>query len=170
MMKAWYLLYCKPRNEIRAMQNLQLQGVEVYLPMILEKKKQRSGKTQNVQTPLFPNYLFINFDPQIMPVSRIHSTRGVSQIVGVKEDMLPLDPELITRIKIKLAELIDIEPEQEISLQKGDKVTFFDGPFSELEGVFDEASGEKRCFVLLNILGKMKRVNVASDMVKKVNT
>ena len=168
-MKAWYLLYCKSRNENRALQNLELQGIEVYLPLILEKKKQRSGKYQSVQMPLFPNYLFINFDPQVTPVSRIHSTRGVSQIVGVKEDMLPLDPELITRIKIKLAELSNIEPEEQVGLQKGDKVRFAEGPFSELEGVFDEASGEKRCFVLLNILGKMKRVDVASEMVEKVN-
>ncbi len=169
-MKAWYLLYCKPRNETRAMRNLELQGVEVYLPLIPEKKKQRSGKVKSVSVPLFPNYLFINFDPRIMPVSRIHSTRGVSQIVGVKEDMLPLDPELITRIKIKVAELCDIQPDGEPGLRKGDKIRFSEGPFSELEGVFEQASGEKRCFVLLNILGKMKRVNVAGELVEKVNT
>ncbi|MBM7072089.1 transcription/translation regulatory transformer protein RfaH [Shewanella sp. 202IG2-18] len=167
-MKAWYLLYCKPRNEIRAKQNLELQGVETYLPLISESKKQRSGKIQNTQVPLFPNYLFINFNPQEFPVSRIHSTRGVNQIVGVKEDMLPLDPELITRIKIKLAELSNSEPETSEDIKKGDKVRFSEGPFAEVEGIFDEASGEKRCFVLLNILGKMKRVNVASEMVEKV--
>ncbi len=167
-MKAWYLLYCKPRNEMRAKQNLELQGVETYLPLIAESKKQRSGKFQSVQTPLFPSYLFINFDPMTMPVSRIHSTRGVNQIVGVKEDMLPLDPELITRIKIKLAELIDVDPLEQHKLKKGDKVRLSEGPFTEIEGIFDEASGEKRCFVLLNILGKTKRVKVASEMVEKV--
>ncbi|MGL4614970.1 MAG: transcription termination/antitermination NusG family protein, partial [Shewanella sp.] len=33
-MKAWYLLYCKPRSEARAQQNLALQQIETYLPMI----------------------------------------------------------------------------------------------------------------------------------------
>ncbi|MGB0895112.1 MAG: transcription/translation regulatory transformer protein RfaH [Parashewanella sp.] len=167
-MKAWYLLYCKAREELRAQQNLQLQHIESYLPMISERKKMRSGQYQQVMTPLFPSYLFIYFDPLTTPVSRIHSTRGCSRLINCQEKMLPLDPELITRIKIRLSTIGDQKAVDTSDLNKGDKVKFTEGPFAELEGVFEEKSGEKRSFVLLSIMGQMKKVQVPTKVIEAV--
>ncbi|WP_133406236.1 transcription/translation regulatory transformer protein RfaH [Parashewanella tropica] len=169
-MKAWYLVYCKPKSEIRAQQNLQMQSIETYLPMYLEAKKQRSGKKTVSSVPLFPNYLFIYFDPKVTSVSRIHSTRGVSQIVGCKELMTAIDPALITAIKIQVAKMMNhpIETEEPLP-KKGDKIKVNHGAFSEIEGVFDEKSGEKRCFVLLKLLGSMKRVEVPLEAIDKLS-
>ena len=61
-MKAWYLVYCKPKNEVRAVQNLEMQGIETFLPMCIESKKLRSGEKTVQKVPLFPSYLFIYFD------------------------------------------------------------------------------------------------------------
>ncbi|WP_350432813.1 transcription/translation regulatory transformer protein RfaH [Shewanella sp. H8] len=155
-MKSWYLLYCKPRHEVRAQQNLALQDVESYLPMITQLKTVRNKK-QMVTSPLFPSYLFIYFDPQIISVSKIHNTRGANRIVGCREDMTPIDDRIISALKIRIQDYV---PQEEKSLTKGDKVKFVDGPFKDLEAIFDENNPDKRCHVLFNIMGQQKRILV----------
>lgn len=161
-MKSWYLLYCKPRHEIRAQQNLALQEVESYLPKITQQKTVRN-KSQMVSAPLFPSYLFIYFDPQITSVSKIHNTRGASRIVGCREDMTPIDDRIISALKRRVQGHV---PETEKTLAKGDKVKFVDGPFKDLEAIFDEDNPEKRCHVLFNIMGQQKRILVELENLK----
>jgi len=176
-MKAWYLLYCKPRGEARAQQNLALQQIDTYLPVMAEKMV-KSGKSHVRTTPLFPCYLFAYFDPQVTSVSRIHSTRGVSRIVGCKELMTPIDDEIINAIQLRERELVaqlsastDIElnqlqPNAEPEFTQGDEVTFIEGPFVNLEGIFTEKSGDKRCYILFEIMGQQKRVTVPKSSIK----
>jgi len=161
-MKSWYLLYCKSREELRAQQNLALQEVESYLPMISQQKKVRN-KTQMVTTPLFPSYLFIYFDPEVTSVSKIHNTRGANRIVGCREDMTPIDDRIISALKRRVQGHV---PEVEKPLSKGDKVTFVDGPFKDLEAIFDENNPDKRCHVLFTIMGQQKRILVELSNLK----
>ncbi|WP_394494177.1 transcription/translation regulatory transformer protein RfaH [Shewanella sp. ENK2] len=163
-MKSWYLLYCKPRNEIRAQQNLAMQQIESYLPVIQEERTSQ-GKTKLVEVPLFPCYLFIYFDPTEVSVSRIHSTRGASRIIGCREDMTAIDDRIIQGIKNRVKQH---KPDIDKSLQHGDKVKFTDGPFVDLEAIFEEKNAEKRCFVLFNIMGQQKRMSVEEASIKKV--
>ena len=165
-MKSWYLLYCKPREELRAQQNLAMQQVESYLPIVQEERTSQ-GKTKLVEVPLFPCYLFINFDPTEMSVSRIHSTRGVSRIIGCKEAMTPIDDKIIEEIKRRVS---IHKPEIDVGFQPGDKVKFTEGPFIDLEAIFEEKNAEKRCFVLFNIMGQQKRLCVDSTSVVKIRT
>ncbi|GGP57946.1 transcription antitermination protein RfaH [Shewanella algicola] len=155
-MKSWYLLYCKPRDEVRAQQNLALQEVESYLPMIAQQKTVRN-KSKMVTVPLFPSYLFIYFDPQVTSVSKIHNTRGANRIVGCREDMTPIDDRIISALKRRVQGHV---PEVEKALAKGDKVKFVDGPFKDLEAIFDENNPDKRCHVLFTIMGQQKRILV----------
>ncbi|MCG9697120.1 transcription/translation regulatory transformer protein RfaH [Shewanella sp. Isolate11] len=172
-MKSWYLLYCKPRGETRAQDNLKLQQIETYLPMHAQQVT-KAGKTSVKRSPLFPCYLFIHFDPEQTSVSRIHSTRGVSRIVGCKEQMTPIDDSIIHSIRMQEHKLLnnfqlsDFEPSQAVQpkLAQGDKVVFVDGPFAELEGIFAEQSGEKRCHILFEIMGQQKRVTVDKASIK----
>ncbi|WP_282167906.1 transcription/translation regulatory transformer protein RfaH [Shewanella japonica] len=163
-MKSWYLLYCKPRNERRAQQNLAMQQIESYLPVIQEEKTSQ-GKTKLVEVPLFPCYLFIYFDPTEVSVSRIHSTRGASRIVGCREDMTAIDDRIIQGIKNRVKQH---KPDIDKGLQHGDKVKFTDGPFVDLEAIFEEKNTDKRCFVLLSIMGQQKRLSIDSNSVCKV--
>ncbi|MBB1440679.1 transcription/translation regulatory transformer protein RfaH, partial [Shewanella sp. SG41-4] len=51
-------------------------------------------------------------------------------------------------------------PEEVKPLGNGDKVKFVDGPFKDLEVIFDESNPDKRCHVLFNIMGQQKRILV----------
>lgn len=152
-MKGWYLLYCKPKSELRAQLNLGMQGLETYLPMVQVEKKEK-GLSQVKKSPLFPNYLFVKFDPYEFSVSKIHSTRGVARLVDCSEQLTPLNDILITQLKHQ--ELIAPVLSSSKTFISGEKVRVLSGPFSELEGVFVEHSGQERCKVLFKFLGKLQ--------------
>ena len=178
-MKAWYLLYCKPRGEARAVHNLTLQHIESYLPTIGEEKKVK-GQVSIKRIPLFPGYLFIHFDPLVTSVSRIHSTRGVGKIIGCNELMTAIDDSIIHSIRMREHKLLsELLSENELSseyqttsddleLNQGDQIRFNEGPFVDLEGIFDEKSGDKRCHVLFEIMGQKKRVSVPRSSIQPV--
>ena len=175
-MKSWYLVYCKPRGETRAQQNLALQQIETYLPT-LPQQITKAGKTSVKRLPLFPCYLFIYFNPLETSVSKIHSTRGVSRIIGCREEMTAIDDVIVHSIKMREAKMLnalqlpcdDVQVEStEQNLVVGDKVKFIDGPFKELEGIFKEESGDKRCHILFEIMGQQKKVSVPRASIKGV--
>ncbi|WP_372872617.1 transcription/translation regulatory transformer protein RfaH [Shewanella sp.] len=165
-MKAWYLVYCKPRNEARAQQNLSMQQLETYLPMYRRQVKSSGGEISVAESPLFPNYLFLYFDPTVTSVRSIHATRGVARIVGCREDMTPLDDSLVRAIRRRELQLEKLP--EEVALSPGDKVKFCDGPFTDLEAVFLEKDGLKRCMVLFEFMGQQKQLDVAQSSIVRI--
>ncbi|MCL1073907.1 transcription/translation regulatory transformer protein RfaH [Shewanella dokdonensis] len=160
-MKAWYLLYCKPRSEMRAQQHLTMQQLETYLPMLRLEKREK-GQLVIRKQPLFPNYLFVRFDPEHTSVRQLHATRGVARLVDCREQMTPIDDLLISRLKRREMSEPVVTPN---ALAKGDKVRFTDGPFAELEGIFQEQCGETRCRILFSFLGQMQSLVVDKQLV-----
>lgn len=160
-MKAWYLLYCKPRSELRAQQHLTMQQLETYLPMLRLEKKEK-GQAVIRKQPLFPNYLFVRFDPEHTSVRQLHATRGVVRLVDCREQMTAIDDLLITRLKRREITEPVLAPK---ALVKGDKVRFTGGPFAELEGIFQEQCGDTRCRILFSFLGRMQSLVVDEDSV-----
>ncbi len=166
-MKAWYLLYCKPRSEARAQQNLTLQNLETYLPMVSEEKSQR-GQKRICRVPLFPNYLFIKFDPSQTSVRQVHSTRGVNRIVNCQEKMTPIDDRIIHTIRMKEFTSSQTVLAEESELKTGEKIRFKDGPFVDLEGIFQEKCPNKRCHVLFSLMGQVNTITVPEESLERV--
>lgn len=69
-MQSWYLLYCKRGQLQRAQEHLERQAVNCLAPMITLEKIVR-GKRTAVSEPLFPNYLFVEFDPEVIHTTTI---------------------------------------------------------------------------------------------------
>ena len=61
-MGCWYAVFCKPRQEAVAEENLQRQGFHVYLPRTRIRHRRR-GQWVNAIEALFPRYVFILIDP-----------------------------------------------------------------------------------------------------------
>jgi len=59
----WYALYTKSRNEDSVASRLQDIGIEVLNPKLKSKKYHRN-KIGEVIEPLFPYYLFANFEKE----------------------------------------------------------------------------------------------------------
>ena len=160
----WYAVHTHPRKEAMALENLQRQGFESYLPLI-KVQKVRRGKAQMVQEPLFARYLFVRLDSsaQGRSWSPIRSTLGVRTLVQFGGRPARVEPELIDWLRGRER---DFDP---LHLFKpGDVVTITDGPFKGLEALYKGLDGEHRALILLEILSKPVRMLVDAGALLRV--
>lgn len=159
----WYLIHCKPREDERALENLERQGFECYRPARLVERH-RNGRKYSIPEPLFPNYLFIRLDCVNDNWCPIRSTRGVIHIVRFNEFPLPVADEIIEGIRSRLAG-VSVEP----YLKAGDRVRIAEGPFSHLQAIFVANDGQNRVVLLLNILQRTQELSFPSGTVRKLS-
>jgi transcriptional antiterminator RfaH len=147
----WYAIHSKPRQEERALDNLQRQGFEAWLPMLTVEKVLR-GKLANVTEPMFSRYLFIRLDTEQTNWSPIRSTLGVSRLVSFGNRPAVVADELIQALQT----VPQRAPER--LFQPGQTIKIVSGPLKGIEGIFQQADGEHRAMVLIDLLNKQHRV------------
>lgn len=162
----WYVVHTKPRQEQRALLNLEQQGYECYLPT-LATEKIRQGKLVVGEEPLFPRYLFIRLDSQQSGKSwsPIRSTKGVSRLVTFGAEPARVEVQLIEALQARHAALAN-EPQK--LFNPGERVVIADGPFAGLEAVYQMSDGERRAMVLIELLSKPTRLTVLPAKLRRV--
>ena len=161
-MRAWYLLYCKRGQLQRAQEHLERQAVNCLTPMITLEKMVR-GKRTSVSEPLFPNYLFVEFDPEVIHTTTINATRGVSHFVRFGTQPATVSPEVIHQLSIYQPDDIT-DPE---TPYPGDSVVITEGAVEGLQAIFSEPDGEARSMLLLNLLNKQIKQSVKNTDFRK---
>ena len=163
---SWFAVYTKPRQEQIALENLERQAFDCFLPMAINPYQRRSDKKLRVE-PLFPRYLFLNAIPDQQSLGPVRSTRGVATLVrfGMELARLPETViEAINRRRDPASGLVRLDP---VPVEPGDQVKVFDGPFAGLEGIFKERKGDKRALLLAKLLGTESTVEVDALMLMK---
>ncbi len=156
--RRWYLVYCKPRQETVARENLERQGYATYLPLLREVRR-RQGRRVTVVAPMFPRYLFIHLSSQSDNWAPIRSTLGVVSIVRFGRAAARVPDVLIAALKAREdGQGIQILPLEEY--MPGRRVRITQGGFAGYEGIFQAASGRDRVTVLLDVLGRSARTTV----------
>ena len=165
-MESWFLLQTKPRQEIRAVENLERQGVISFCPQISVEKLSR-GKRVEAQEVLFPGYLFISFNYQTIASSKIRSTRGVSHFVTSSGAPVKVPQQLIDGLKQRVAGGgVEASP----NLPKtGDKLEILEGPFRGLDAIFSQPDGNSRATVLINLLNQQVKATLPFTSLNLVN-
>lgn len=164
MTASWYVIHTKPRQEFRALEQLQNQGYEVFLPCI-EAQHLKSGQLLHRTEPLFPRYLFIRLNQVDHDWGPIRSTKGVSQLVRFGGVPATLAEDQITAI----AHWANQAPEKTL-FEENQAVSIVDGPFVGMEGFFQRLetveTGEERALVLMELFGKTQRVMMRLETLK----
>ncbi len=150
----WYLIHSKPRQEARALENLQRQGYEAWLPMLTVEKIRR-GRIANVTEPMFSRYLFIRLDTVTSNWAPIRSTLGVSRLVTFGSVPASVPDDLIEALRTA-----PMHSPQRL-LATGEEVPFVDGPLQGLRGIFQQHDGEARALVLIELLSKPQSIAVS---------
>jgi transcriptional antiterminator RfaH len=161
----WYVVHTKPKQESRALVNLERQGFPCFLPTI-PKKRVRGKAFEMVQEPLFSRYLFIELDTTLSGKSwaPIRSTLGVSKLVTFGTEPARVNPSLIEVLKEQEQNLAQTPISQ---YQPGDIVKIKEGPFKGIEAVYQMDDGEMRAMVLIELLQKPTRLQVDVGNLKK---
>ena len=147
----WYAVHSKPKQEHRALENLQQQGFEAWLPMLTVEKLRR-GRLAEVVEPMFSRYLFIRLDTEHSNWAPIRSTLGVSRLVSFGNRPAPMADELIQALR----GLPERAPER--LLKVGQEVVFIDGPLKGLQGIYQQTDGEARAMVLVELMSKQHSI------------
>ena len=165
-MSNWYLIHTKIRQERVALENLERQGFECFLPLMRAEKLKR-GALQVVQEALFPRYLFIRLGSGLGSQSwaPIRSTLGVSRLVTFGLIPAKIDDDLIGVLRNQ-SESSDVVLRH---FEPGEQVVVTDGPFVGVEAIYQMADAEGRVMVLLNILSKQVKMSVPPTSIRKVN-
>lgn len=154
----WYVLRTKPKQELRAEQNLRLWGLETLLPMVREAPGD-GGFAQM----LFPSYLFARFSAAAL-LPRVRFVRGVQNVVGFGEYATPVDDAIIGAIRSRMDDNGCVRID---APQPGDTVRIADGPFKSLCGIFERRRGSDRAVILLAAIAAGVRVEVASAVLRR---
>lgn len=164
-MSHWYLVHTKIRQEVTALENLERQGFECFLPL-MQVEKLRRNALQVVQEPMFPRYLFIRLGSDMGSQSwaPIRSTLGVSRLVTFGQTPAKVQDELVSQIRAHCEAGVQLR-----HFESGEKVEVTHGPFAGLEAIYQMADGEGRVMVLLNILSKPVKLSIEPAAVRKLS-
>ena len=161
-MNSWYAVNTKARCEAIAYASLERHGVEVFLPMLRERKVLR-GKCGPTATPLFPRYLFAKFDVSSQ-LRAVTYARGVKRIVTFGSGPSMVDESIIHAIRSQLTEGV-----VELSVDRfsvGQVVRIQEGPLCGLEAVFQKRlNGTSRAVLLLKAMFFQAQVIIESQHV-----
>lgn len=159
----WHVVYTRPRQEARALENLCNQGFNCLLPT-LKVDRLRAGHRVAIPEPLFPRYLFVHLEAGRSNWSAIRSTRGVSHLVRFGGVAARVPSSLITT-------LAEQPVPKKILFEAGERLKVIDGPFvgieAELLRLYETPDGEARVMVLMEILSRPQKISLLAGAVRK---
>ena len=155
--KKWYIAQIKPNSYLTAIQNLEQQGFETFLPK-MEITQRQENKFVDKKVYVFPGYMFVGFDPHIISWTKINSTYGVSKILAFNKKPSEISSDLILELKTRYE--INSNSMQRKELQKGDAIKLNKGPFAELIAKFESLDKNNRIWVLLEVMGGHRRIRL----------
>lgn len=165
--RAWYVLAVNPPREFNAERKIRGQyGFTVYTPRVLNKKIIRLRKV-TVATPLFPGYVFVNFD-----IYKDNWTKIIEEIDGIAiltNCDIPVRVATQTIEALQRAELAGAFDYRKpgSAFKVGDDVEIKVGPFAGMIAKVRSATQKRRARVALNFLGRLSIFNFETcDLVK----
>lgn len=169
----WHVAYTKPRQEKVALDNLERQGFEAYLPLFKICKKPRQGATQKAPAssspfayePMFPRYVFFRPCSATQSMGTLGSTRGVSSVVMSGSTFAVVPIALLQSIRDAEQLRNQAGMEQVSPYQPGSRVRLRDPALAGLEGLVQEVSAN-RVILLLHILGRQKTLKVRNEQIE----
>jgi transcriptional antiterminator RfaH len=148
----WYIVRTKPKQEERAILNLENQGFEVFAPELTVKKVRRGVRTSVVER-MFPGYVFVKPDDIIEQFYKLRSTYGVAGVLRFGDNIPKVPQSWIDQMR-GVDRLTD-----EQAPQVGDTVEIQQGPFRGFLAKIVKLDGESRCFVMLEWMQKEVEAN-----------
>jgi transcription antitermination factor NusG len=153
--RRWYALAIRPRHEKLAAMVLTHKGYESLLPLY-KCRRRRPGRYRDVHLPLFPGYLFCQFNPLVrLPVL---TTPGVLSVVGSGRTPTPIEESEIDSIRRLVSSSLKAEPWP--YLEAGQSVIIQDGPLQGLVGTLITVKNCHRLVLSVTLLQRSVSVEI----------
>ena len=172
-MLRWYVVQTKPNFEIASRDNLRDQGLRVFFPAF--RRRVVKGKKVVVKTyPLYPSYLFVEFDVLVDKWRSINGTRGVVKVLGSTEDnATPLPVGWVEGMLQGLDEsgfvLLPEASETEVFYEPGTRLLINGSSFNGLEAVCERCE-KNRVAVFFSLLCRKVKAYLPLSAVSPLKT
>jgi transcriptional antiterminator RfaH len=161
----WYAIQVRTRYEKIVAEYLSGLDYESFLPVYRDRKRW-SDRIKQVESPLFPGYMFCRFDAQNrLPILK---TPGVVQIVGYNRQPVSVDELEIAAIQTLVASGVPNQPCSFVEI--GDRVQIGSGPLRGLEGILVESRGRHKFVLSVSLLQRSVAVEIDSMSVTPVRS
>lgn len=162
-MRHWYALYTKPRMEQHVGNLLKSKGIETYVPTMRVTRQRRP----TVERAFFPRYMFARLDLEAIGLSAIKWTPGLTSIVSFNDGPAVVPDEVVALIKARVSEIE--KHGYGSTFRSGDRVRITEGPFKDLEAIFDRPlSAADRVRILVEVLGRLTACEIEAGYLEKV--
>ncbi|WP_167607453.1 UpxY family transcription antiterminator [Maribellus sediminis] len=164
--KHWYVIYTRSRTEKRVQSELEIKGIECFLPL---QKKQRQWKDRKkwIETPLLPGYCFVNVDR--IDYDRVLQTNNVVCYITFEGKAAVVRDDQIESLRVLLDQNdfeIDITPE---TFELGKKVEIIQGPLIGLKGELCEVRGKNKFLLRIEQIDKSILAEVPCECLSTVH-
>lgn len=164
--KHWYAVYTKSRAEKKAHLDLELQGVEVYLPL-QRKLRQWSDRKKWVEVPLISGYLFVHIT--LKEYDQVLRTNNVVTYVRSEGKAAVIPDHEIETIKSLLRQKeISIEISNQL-FTEGDQIEVVGGPLLGMQGKLVTFKGKKRVAIQIEQLNLSLVVEIPINEISKIS-
>ena len=160
----WYAVRVKSQHEDVVARHLRVRGLEAFLPLY-RRRHQWSDRSKEIALPLFPGYVFCQFDlKNRLPVLTVP---GVVHVVGVGKNPEPIDEAEITSIQAAVKAGFPTEPMKFLKI--GQKVRIEHGPLCGVEGILLGFKGRQRLVLSITLLQRSVAVPVDAEWIRPVS-
>lgn len=156
----WYALFVRSRHEKVVENSLRSKRYRVFSPSYRTKRK-RVDRIAEIEVPLFPGYVFCQFDPcKRLPILM---TPGVVGVVGRGTSPEPVEDTEIDSIRTIALAGRSVQPWPFLRL--GQRIRMQSGPLTGIEGIFLRVLDEDHLIVSVTLLQRAVSVVIEKDSV-----
>ncbi|MBB31568.1 MAG: transcription termination/antitermination protein NusG [Gemmatimonadetes bacterium] len=119
-----------------------------------EVVEMKDGRKTTSLKKFLPSYILVEMEMDKETLHFVTSVPGVTSFVGPGKRPQPLRQDEVERVLGQI-DRKQVQDEQEIPYQVGDRVKVIDGPFSDFVGMVDDVNPEKsKIKVMVSIFGR----------------
>ncbi len=157
----WIAVNAHPNREHVAEHHLRNQNYEPYVPVV-RKQIRHARQVRDALRPLFPGYLFVQFESSHMRWRPILSTVGVRSVVCAGDRPCTVPTQFIDDLKMREEDGVIVR--SALSRQIGENVRIAHGAFDGLVGKIIDLAENDRLVVLMDFLNRPVRVKVRGNL------
>ena len=156
----WFAVWTRSRHEQVVRAQLDEKQVPAFLPTLTKWSRWKDRRKQ-IEVPLFPGYVFAQFDPDAR--LGVLKCSGVVSIVSVNGAPVPVPTEEIENIRTLVTSTLPYDPCP--TIKTGTMVEVIHGPLTGVVGRLTRKGSQARLILAVNLIGQGVSVQVdAADV------
>jgi transcription antitermination factor NusG len=156
----WFALRVWSHHEKTVAAQLEAKEFKVFLPLYSSKRKW-ADRWKTLHLPLFPGYVFCQFDAARR--TRVLATSGLIEVVRFGSELAPIKTSEIEAIQTIVDSQVTVTPYPRMAA--GQRVTISGGPLNGLEGTLMEVRKGLRLVVSVEMLQRSVLVEIDREWV-----